>query len=246
MGQLYHRPGNQCLRWIEYLIMPGTYADKLIRLYQSLHPPEDLPDEISVLFPQKDPGVMKLVRTFLKKFYADLHPRRFIFGINPGRFGAGLTGINFTAPKQLEEHCGIRSPFKLSSELSAEFIYEMILEYGGVNKFYKDWFISAVCPLGFIKDGKNINYYDDKKLISSVSPFIIESFRKQVGIGFKTDYCICIGGEKNYRFLAKLNDEFGWFQQIAPLPHPRFILQYRRKQKEKYIREYLSALHMAG
>lgn len=231
---------------IEYIAMPVSYADKLIRFYQTLLPPGDLPDDISVLFPQKDPEVMKLVKIFLKKFYTDTHPRRFILGINPGRFGAGLTGINFTAPKQLEEYCGISSPFKLSSELSAEFIYEMIKEYGGVEKFYKNWFIGAVCPLGFTRTGKNINYYDDKKLMSAVTPFIIESFRKQIAIGFKTDYCICVGGEKNYRFLAGLNEKHKWFQKIVPLPHPRFILQYRRKQKESYIRQYLSALHMAG
>ena len=72
----------------------------------------------------------------------------------------------------------------------------MIHEYGGVKKFYEDWFIGSVCPLGFIKNGKNINYYDDKKLMEAVTPFIVDCINKQVAIGFNTDKCLCIGGEK--------------------------------------------------
>ncbi len=220
----------------------SSLAANLIHFYQSLQPPKNLPKGIEVLFPQNNPEVIKLVKTFLKKYFRNNHPRRLMLGINPGRFGAGITGINFTAPKQLKKNCGIDHPFKLSSELSAEFIYEVINQYGGVNKFYKDWFIGAVCSLGFIKDKKNINYYDDKKLQRAVTPFIIDTINKQVSFGFKTDYCICVGGEKNYKFLTALNDEQKWFKKIVPLPHPRFILQYHRKQKNKYIHQYLLAL----
>ncbi|HEX3168118.1 MAG TPA: uracil-DNA glycosylase family protein, partial [Chitinophagaceae bacterium] len=123
---------------------------------------------------------------------------------------------------------------------------EMIHEYGGVKKFYQDWFIGSVCPLGFIKDGKNINYYDDKKLMEVVTPFIVDCINKQVAIGFNTEKCICIGGEKNFKFLSGLNNEHKWFGEIIPLPHPRFILQYRRKQKDQYIHQYLSAMRLAG
>ena len=41
-----------------------------------------------------------------------------------------------------------------------------------LSAFYANYFIGAVCPLGFMKDGKNINYYDDKKLQQAVTPFI--------------------------------------------------------------------------
>ena len=177
-----------------------------------------------------------------------------MLGINPGRFGAGITGVNFTAPKQLKEACGIDHHLKSSSELSAEFIYEMINEYGGVKTFYENCFIAAVCPLGFITSPnllqrgiqKNINYYDDKNLMKAVTPFIVECMNKQLNMGFNREKCICIGGEKNFKFLQRLNNEHGWFNEIVPLPHPRFILQYRRKQKDKYIHQYLSALRFAG
>jgi hypothetical protein len=135
---------------------------------------------------------MQLVKQFFKKYYNDSRLRRLIFDINPGRYGAGITGINFTAPKQLKAYCGIDHSFKLSSELSAGFIYEVIEQYGGVKKFYSDWFISAVSPLGFITfpgssdppfqrgKAKNINYYDDRNLQTAVTPFIIDSIQKQI------------------------------------------------------------------
>jgi hypothetical protein len=220
-----------------------TFAGNLIHFYKNIRPPENLPRGIEILFPQQEQLVMKIVRSFFKKFYDDNHPRHLLIGINPGRFGAGITGINFTAPLQLTKYCGIDNPFKQASELSAEFIYEVIERYGGVHQFYKSFFITAMSPLGFIKDGINLNYYDDKKLQSLVTPFIAEKIEEQLSFGFKTDYCICIGGAKNYSFLQRLNDEHKWFEKIIPLPHPRFILQYRRKQKEQFIREYLVALN---
>src|SRR6476660_183257 len=154
-----------------------AFAEGIINFYRSLEPPR-LPKSIEILFPQENKEVMKVVETFFCKFYNDTNPRHLIFGINPGRFGAGTTGINFTAPKQLKEYCGIDHPFKSQTELSAEFIYEMIERYGGVEKFYEDYFISAVSPLGYTKNGINLNYYDDKELMNAVTPFIIDSIQK--------------------------------------------------------------------
>jgi len=222
------------------------FSKKLIKYYTQLKPPANLPKGIEVLFPQQDKQVIEIVEKFFKKYFNDNHSRSLMLGINPGRYGAGITGVNFTAPKQLKENCGIDHHFKTSSELSAEFIYEMIREYGGVNKFYQDWFIGAVCPLGFIKNGTNINYYDDKKLEEAVTPFIIDCMNKLVDTGFNIERCLCVGGEKNFKFLSRLNEENKWFNQIIPLPHPRFILQYRRKQKDKYLHQYLMALQFAG
>ena len=141
-------------------------------------------------------------------------------------------------------YCGIDHSWDNGSELSAEFIYEMITAYGGAPAFYSDYFIGAVCPLGFIKGGKNINYYDDKRLLEAVTPFITITLQQQVRMGFQTERCFCIGEEKNYRFLSALNERHHFFNEIVPLPHPRFIMQYRRKRKEEYINEWLSALKM--
>ena len=218
-----------------------AFAEMIINFYRSLEPPP-LPKGIEILFPQENKEVMKVVETFFCKFYNDTKPRHLIFGINPGRFGAGTTGINFTAPKQLKEFCGIDHSFKSQTELSAEFIYESIQAYGGVEKFYANYFVTSVSPLGFLKNGLNLNYYDDKKLQTIATPFIINSIQKQISLGFKTDFCICIGGDKNLKFFSALNQEYEFFDEIVPLPHPRFIMQYRRKQRENYIQQYLLAL----
>src|SRR5262245_66660399 len=113
-----------------------VFAESITNFYRSLKPPP-LPKGIEILFPQKNKEVMKVVETFFYKFYSDTHSRHLIFGINPGRFGAGTTGINFTAPKQSKEFCGIDHSFKSQTELSAEFIYESIEAFGSVKEFYK-------------------------------------------------------------------------------------------------------------
>jgi len=223
--------------------MSAIFSQQLLQFYKELSPPGKLPTGVNILYPQQDAAVMCLLEQFLASFYDDNNQRRLMLGINPGRFGAGLTGINFTAPRQLKDNCGIPQHLGNSSELSAEFIYEMIEAYGGAKQFYSHWFIGAVCPLGFVKDGKNMNYYDDKKLTQAVTPFIVESIQRQLSFNFNTDYCVCIGGEKNFNFLAGLNEKHHWFQQIIPVPHPRFIMQYRRKQKNVYIQQYLAALN---
>ncbi|MFL5809911.1 MAG: uracil-DNA glycosylase family protein [Flavisolibacter sp.] len=219
-----------------------NWDEQLISFYNNLNPPQDLPGNINWLFPQKDPAVMKVVSQFLHKYYHDNKPRKLMLGINPGRFGAGVTGVNFTAPKQLETYCSIEHHFKKQTELSAEFIYEMIEGYGGVSKFYDDFFIGSVCPLGFVQNGKNLNYYDDKLLLAAVEPFIIRNLQTLINMNIDGRICFSIGGEKNYKYLVSLNKRFGWFQNIVALPHPRFIMQYRRKQKEEFIQRYLELI----
>jgi hypothetical protein len=216
-------------------------SQQITRFYKSIVPPAVLPKGVEVLYPQKQKEVIAIVEEFYKKFYSDNNKRSLLFGINPGRFGAGVTGINFTGPKQLKENCGIDHPFKMQSELSAEFIYESIERYGGVKKFYAAFFITAISPLGYVKDGINLNYYDDKKLQEAATPFIIECINQQLEWNVNREKCICIGGEKNYKFFLSLNKEYKWFKEIIPLPHPRFILQYRRKNKEIYLSQYLDA-----
>jgi hypothetical protein len=216
-------------------------SQQIIAFYKTILPPAFLPKGVEVLYPQKEKQVIAIVEEFYKKYYSDNNKRSLLFGINPGRFGAGVTGINFTGPKQLKENCGIDHPFKMQSELSAEFIYESIERYGGVQKFYADFFITAISPLGYVKDGINLNYYDDKKLQEAVTPFIIECINRQLKWNVNRAKCICIGGEKNYKFFGALNNKHQWFKEIIPLPHPRFILQYRRKNKEIYLSQYLDA-----
>lgn len=220
----------------------NTWADNLFNYYIHLNPPPILPGNIEWLYPQQQKEVQNLVRQFLNKFFSDKERRTLILGINPGRYGAGITGVNFTAPKQLKELCGIDNSLK-GSELSAEFIYQTILEYGGVSKFYQRFFIGSVCPLGFVQHGKNLNYYDNKELLKTIEPFIVQSIQQLVSFNIDKNKCFCIGGEKNFRYLLKLNERYQWFKEIIPLPHPRFIMQYKRKYIKEYMHFYLESLN---
>ena len=230
---------NPCRIFTKYCM--NTWAEFLFRFYTNLNPPENLPDDVRWLYPQGRQDVLTILKVFLQKYYADDRKRVLLLGINPGRYGAGITGINFTAPKQLKEICGIDNPFS-GTELSAEFIYKMIEAYGGVKRFYSNFFISSVCPLGFVQHGKNLNYYDDRRLLDTIEPFMIENLTKLVSFNVNREICICIGGEKNFKYLSALNNQYHWFQEIVSLPHPRFIMQYKRKFLDDHISHYLKVL----
>lgn len=218
-----------------------TFSDHVINFYKQISLYIHLP-EIEVMNPYSNPVTFDLVTQFFQKYYADDQPRTFIFGINPGRHGAGVTGISFTDPVNLEKYCGISNQFPKKHELSSIFIYQVIEAYGGAEQFYKKFFITAVSPLGFVKNGKNINYYDQPDLRDAVYPFAIKCLEEQIRFGAKNQKAICVGGDKNFKFLNSINSELKLFKEIVPLEHPRYIMQYRRKSINEFLRKYLNAL----
>ena len=214
-----------------------TFAKKTLAFYSQLTINEKLPDEVEIMNPFIQAETMAACEAFYGKFYNDNKTRRIIFGINPGRFGAGVTGIPFTDPIQLERACNIPNDFDKKPELSSRFIYMLIENMGGVVPFYRHYFIGAVSPLGFVKNGKNFNYYDDRLLERSLKSFIIINIVRQVALGISTDKCFCLGNGKNFAYLQQLNAELKIFKEVVPLPHPRWVMQYRRKQLQQYLDE---------
>lgn len=225
-----------------------TFAEKVIRFNKTLHyTGKSLPEGIRIMNPfRESEETIPIVKAFYSKYYNDHNQRHIILGINPGRFGGGLTGIPFTDPKRLTSECNIPYKGKITHEPSSVFIYKMIHAYGGAVKFYQDFFINSPCPLGFtsVKNGKevNYNYYDSKDLIIAVKEFMIESIQQLIGLGINTDVCFCLGTGKNEKFLNKLNDEFHFFGKIIALEHPRYIMQYKSKSMEAYVSKYISSL----
>lgn len=218
-----------------------TFADQVLSFYKNLKITKPLPEGVVALNPYRDNDAFSYCTKFYKKFFDDAHGRTVILGINPGRHGGGITGIPFTDPVKLEV-CGIPNTFNKKSELSADFIYTMIQAYGGPEKFYRKFYFSALSPLGFVKNGKNLNYYDIKELQVTVKEFIVESLKRQMTFGIKTSICYCLGEGENFKFLSRLNDELKIFREIIPLAHPRFIMQYRRKRVGEYVDGYLKTL----
>jgi len=224
------------------------FSEKVVSFCKELEFNGSLPRGISIMNPFRDnPEIIKVISQFYNLFYHDDKSRHLILGINPGRFGAGVTGIPFTDTKRLREKCGIVIPGLETFETSSVFIYEMIEAFGGTERFYSEFFISSVSPLGFVStgaNGKNVNYnyYDSRKLTEAVMDFIIENIYKQLDFGIKRDICFCLGTGKNYKFLLALNTEYKLFKSIVPLEHPRYVMQYKSKQKHFYITKYIEEL----
>ncbi len=216
-----------------------NFCDQVLSFYRQLNITSLLPEGVEVLKPFQDEQAVALCEQFYKKFYSDNNKRFLILGINPGRHGGGITGIPFTDPLKLEKYCGIPNTLTKKTELSADFIYTMMDAYGGPENFYRKFYISAVSPIGFIKDGKNLNYYDVKELQEVLKEFIVECLTTQLEFGIDRFACFCLGEGENYKYLKRLNDELKIFDTIVPLPHPRFIMQYRRKQVQYFVDVYV-------
>lgn len=218
------------------------FSNKAIDYFSKLISPVKLPPKIEVLNPYENDAVKNTVKVFYQKFYNDDRKRIYILGINPGRFGGGLTGISFTDPVALKKHCGIDNPFGNREELSSKFVYQAINRFGGVKKFFKAFYLSAIYPLALIKDGKNYNYYDSKELFSFLKPHLKDSLKEQIKFGANQRIVICLG-KKNAEYLRILNDELMLFDRIEILDHPRFIMQYRNNRIESYLIQYHTVLN---
>lgn len=217
-----------------------TFANQIIDFFENLHSPK-LNNDIGVINPYEQGEVKNLVRDFYLKYFNDNDKRVFIIGINPGRFGGGLTGISFTDPVALRDICGIENSLNDKRELSSKFIYTMIERLGGPQKFYKKFYLTALYPLAIVKNGKNYNYYDELQLFQALKNEMISSLDQQIKCGARKDVAVCLG-KKNFTFVEEINKEFKFFDELKVLEHPRYIMQYKLKQLTEYISEYASVL----
>ncbi len=221
-----------------------TFASRVLEYYTRLQPPNLRGLGVDALLPLRDREVLEVTETFYRTFFDDSRDRTYLIGINPGRFGGGVTGVPFTDPVSLER-LGIPNAFSKRRELSAEFV-EMLLErMGGAREFYRSHFIGAVSPIGFTRGGTNYNYYDDPRLLTRIKPFIVSGMHAQLAFGARRIHAIVLGTGKNYAFFNALNAEHRFFETVTPIEHPRFIMQYRRKQVPRFLDKYESLLSTA-
>ncbi|RNA60565.1 SMUG2 DNA glycosylase family protein [Chryseobacterium nematophagum] len=223
-----------------------TFAEQIVEFNVNLTYDGDLPDEFHVLNPYLDnPETMMVMQKFYHKYYNDSNQRKFIIGINPSRHGAGVTGVPFTDTKRLESVCGITMESAYTHEISSVFMYDMIAEYGGADIFYDDFYINSPFPLAIVKKSKkgwlNANYYDDKKLFECVKEFMTNSLKKHISLNLDTSEVFVLG-KRNAEFITKLNKEEKLFDKMTVLEHPRYIQQYKSKEKQLYIDKYILTL----
>jgi len=219
-----------------------SFANRVIAFNESLAITAPLPAGVSVINPFAAAEAVSISEAFYTKYYQDDAARTAIMGINPGRFGAGVTGVPFTDPDKMERECGIANSFEKKAEASSNFVYEFIHAWGTVAGFYQHYFIGGVCPLGFLKEGKNYNFYDEPALRDAVLPFIIEKMWAQIDLGLKRDKCYLLGKGQLFAFMTKLNKEHGFFEELIALPHPRWVMQYRYKRRHEFAQEIAATL----
>lgn len=228
-----------------------SFADDVIAYHENLRFHDELPQSISVMNPYQESGrVREIARIFYDKYYGDASSRHLILGINPGRLGAGSTGIPFTDTKRLDAVCGIPWEGLHTHEPSSVFVYRLIEAFGGPEAFYARFYINSVCPLGFtITNGAgkevNYNYYDRPDLQKATYAFILDNIRLLLGMSCFNDKVYCLGTGKNFKFLKKLNDDHGFFGRVIPLEHPRYIMQYKAKEADKYLETFVALLSNA-
>lgn len=225
----------------------NTFYKKTLDLYQQIQTPQDLPEGIKILNPFiENEETLRVMHAFYEKFYNDQDQRKLILGINPSRHGAAITGIPFTDTKRLESECDISIKGVQTHEVSSVFYYDLIKAYGGVEYFYKDFYINSPCPLAIVREKANgnwvnINYYDDKALFESMKPFMIEqlAYYSAMNIDHKNVFVL---GKKNAQFIKKLNAEHQFFENFTVLEHPRYIQQYKFHERDDYILKFLKLL----
>lgn len=226
--------------------MERYFADRVISFNKDLHYGGTLPDGFQVINPYLDnPETMTVMRQFYKKYYNDTAQRQFIIGINPSRHGAGVTGVPFTDTKRLASICGIPMKSAYTHEISSVFMYDMIEAYGGAADFYKKFYINSPFPLAITREAKagklvNANYYDAPELFDDVKNFMIQSLKNHISMGLDVSKVFVLG-KKNARFIQALNKEADLFGELVVLEHPRYIQQYKSKEKDHYILKYLEA-----
>jgi hypothetical protein len=255
-----------------------SFGQRLVEFYKALEWKAELPTSIELLQPYRAEATMRCVEKFCTAFYTSNTKRLGCFGINPGRFGGGITGLSFTDPVVLRDVCGIQTPFAQKQELSATFVWSIIKEFSlpmkqayqqvhngcntpsdelseqakdqsipaGVFAFFHHIFLTALCPLGFVKhqpSGEvNYNFYDDPMLLEIARPFIAKSLRQQIALGLRQDVAVCFGSGKLLANFEAINREHHFFERIVALEHPRFIMQYRRGRLAEYRNKYLQTL----
>ncbi|SHL98285.1 uracil-DNA glycosylase family protein [Hymenobacter psychrotolerans] len=222
--------------------MPLTFADRLLHFLTSFPlPTAPLPDGAQALSPYQQPEPLQLFTQFARRYYATNRPRVALLGINPGRLGNGRTGVAFTDPTALAAW-GIASDLPRRREPSSAFVQAVIEAMGGPQAFYADFFLGSLYPLVLLKDGRNYNYYDSPTVTEALWPAMQDSVRRQtLEVGLARHAAVCLG-RRNGQYLHRLNQELQLFDTIHVLDHPRYLMQYKRRDLADNVACYVDTL----
>jgi uracil-DNA glycosylase len=172
------------------------------------------------------------INTFCQKLYGDAIPRVMICGINPGRFGAGMTGIPFLDFISLSQL--IPSIDRVESEKSASFFFRIVSSFGA-EAFFRTFYVSNFSSVGYLRNGKNLNYYD----LPPAALAIVESnFIKEIEI-VKPTHVISLSKEVHQSVCRLLSASVDCSLR---LPHPSWVATYRSGEINQWVSRYMEVL----
>ena len=234
---------------------PKTTAQKILEFYDSLKNADiNLPERYRLINPftgANQQQIAQITQRFYRQHYHDNKQRFMILGSSPARRGTALTGVPFEDVNHLQKDTRISLDAFGANKRSSSFLYEVMEEYGGRQNFYKQFYMSFVCPLGIENinlkgNWANCNYYENAVLKKCLHTFIVDSLRRQIDFNIDTTVCFCTGSGENFKFLSNINNEHHFFDAIVPLEHPRFIMQYNADRKEEFMQKYVNIFRQYG
>lgn len=172
------------------------------------------------------------IDTFWQQYYSTTLPHTVICGLNPGRFGAGKTGIPFLDFLSLSQLiAGIHSA---DSEKSASFFFKVIQSYG-VAAFFHEFYVTNIASVGFIRGGKNLNYHD---LPDAALAVVERNFLAEMAI-VKPTRVIALGIAVQRTTKKLLSAEVDCSLR---LPHPAWVATYRGGELDRWVEKYVAML----
>ena len=178
---------------------------------------------------------------FHKRFVQPNSPKIVLCGINPGRFGAGRTGIPFIDFDSLSEM--LPNIKNHESEKSAKFFFSVVKAFGE-EEFYKNFHVTNISWYGFyqLDKMKNVNY-DDKRINTEIAIFLIDKFVEEMNL-IQPDIIIPLS--KNVYYELESLKEMGKIQaKIGPrLNHPGSPIVSKNKNlwKDIYVQTLTNCL----
>ncbi|WP_391207752.1 uracil-DNA glycosylase family protein [Psychrobacillus sp. L4] len=179
---------------------------------------------------------IELVRTYYREMYKGQGNRIVFCGINPGKNGAGKTGIPFIDFKGLSQL--LPDITNQDSENSAQFIMSVISEIGA-EKFHDCVYMTNLSWFGFTRHGSNINYYELPKHLQAT---FTDSFIDEMDLVQPT--FIVPLSEEVEKTLKQMTAEGRLKHPLAKrLPHPYYCsigknVEIYRKNYVDLINEY--------
>jgi Domain of unknown function (DUF4918) len=218
--------------------MSETFGSKVMKFYDSIVGFRWATPDVALLSPVADAARREALQKFCDKYYNDHSRRVYWLGINPSRVRRTSTGVPYTDGFALENYCKIDNEFSKNRELSSDFFYRFLNEYGGPEKFYSRHYAAAAFPVSILRKDKYCNYYD-KDLPAEIIKSIPDFVSQQAKFG-NAGVLVIIGSGKNAKILKMINDDLKIFEHIFVVEHPRYVMQYKSAMLTEYLDKFCS------